>query len=468
MGSTLLRPLGRTGLLACPLGFGGYRVAEGNPVHEAALRSYLDRGGNLIDTSANYTDGLSERLVGRVIKDRPRDRLIVVTKGGYIQGQNMALVRSRPFPEVVSYSDDLWHCIHPEFLETQIRLSAERLQVETIDVYLLHNPEYYLTEIARHGGLGPADHDEFYRRVREAFRYLEDQVRSGRIRWYGISSNNYLLPTSDSTTTSVARCLAAAREVEEGHHFGVVQLPMNLYESGGALEQNNEGRTVLEFCRTNGIGVLVNRPLNAFAGNRMIRLADFVPPGSHPPGPSELRALLQPLRDHERDFSDRFTGSKEPEVGAAEMLEQIVPQLQSPAHLEQALGPYLIEPIRKWLASAQQEFGLRPEWPDWQSGFVERINASFEEIGRHLAAQQQETSDTVRRRLIAAGYPDEGETLSQMAVRALLSLPGLSSVLTGTRRPEYIQDLMEIPSRPSINAEKILREMRSGTSAENT
>jgi len=99
---------------------------------------------------------------------------------------------------------------------------------------------------------------------------------------------------------------------------------------------------------------------------------------------------------------------------------------------------------------------------------VERINASFEEIGRHLAAQQQETSDTVRRRLIAAGYPDEGETLSQMAVRALLSLPGLSSVLTGMRRPEYIQDLMEIPSRPSINAEKILREMRSGTSAENT
>jgi aryl-alcohol dehydrogenase-like predicted oxidoreductase len=468
MGSTMLRPLGRTGLLAFPIGFGGYRIAEGNTVHETALRSYFDRGGNLIDTSANYTDGLSERLIGRVIKEHPRDRMIVVTKGGYIQGQNMALARSRSFPEVVSYNDDLWHCIHPEFLETQIRLSAERLQLETMDVYLLHNPEYYLTQQARQGGPTASDHDEFYRRIRESFRYLEEKVREGKIRWYGISSNHFGLPTSDPVMSSVARCLAAAREVAEGHHFGVVQLPMNLYEPGGALEVNNEGKTVLEFCRMNGIGVLVNRPLNAFSRDRMIRLADFVPPGSRPPGPPELRSLLQPLRDHERDFSDRFTGSKDPEVGAAEMLEQIVPQLQSPAHLEQALGPYLIEPIRKWLASAQQEFGLRPEWSDWQTGFVERINVSFEEIGRYLAAQQQETSEAVRRRLIVSGYPDEGETLSQMAVRVLLSLPGLSSVLAGMRRPEYIQDLMEIPSRPAIDGEKILRELPSGTSDKNT
>jgi len=377
MGSTMLRPLGRTGFLSFPIGFGGYRIAEGNAVHETALRSYLDRGGNLIDTSANYTDGQSERLLGRVIKDYSRDRLILVTKGGYIQGQNMTLAQSRSFPEVVAYADGLWHCIHPEFLETQIRLSAERLQVETIDVYLLHNPEYYLTQIAHHGHIGPADHDEFYRRIREAFRFLENQVRSGKIRWYGISSNNYLLPPSDPTMTSVMRCLAAAREVGDGHHFGVVQLPMNLYETGGALEENNEGRTVLEFCRANGIGVLVNRPLNAFWRNRMIRLADFVKPGSTAPGPQELHSILQPLREHERNFSSRFTDSKEPEVGAAEMLEHIVPQLQSPAHLEQALGPYIIEPIRNWLDTAQKEFGLRPDWSEWQSGFVERVNASF-------------------------------------------------------------------------------------------
>jgi len=463
MTDSILRPLGRTGLFAYPLGFGCYRIAEGQPVHEAALRAYLDRGGNLIDTSANYTDGQSERLVGRVIKDYARDRPIVVTKGGYIQGENMALAKSRSFPEVVAYADGLWHCIHPEFLETQIRLSCERLQVDTIDVYLLHNPEYYLSRIARHGTITPADHDEFYRRIREAFRFLEEKVRSGKIRWYGISSNNYGLPPSDPTMTSVSRCLAAAREIAGDHHFGIVQLPMNLFESGGALEKNNDGQSVLEFCRANGIGVLVNRPLNAFSRSQMIRLADFAPPGSSPAEPERIPTMLEPLRRHERKFSERFTGSKDPEVGAAEMLEEIIPRLKSPAHLEQAVGPYIIEPIKNWLGPAQREFGSRPDWNEWQKEFVELVNGLFEEIGRYIASQQQGTSDAVRRRLVEAGYPNGAspETLSRMAVRVLLSLPGLSCALVGMRRPEYVQDLMDAPSRPPAPGREILGRFQS-------
>ncbi|MBI3995759.1 MAG: aldo/keto reductase [Nitrospirae bacterium] len=461
MDRSFFRPLGRTGSSVHPLGFGSYRIGEGNDLQEAALRSYLDRGGNLIDTSANYTDGQSERLIGRVIKDYPRDGLILVTKGGYIQGQNMALAKSRSFPEVVAYADGLWHCIHPEFLETQIRLSAERLQVGTIDIYLLHNPEYYLTQIAHHGKISAADHDEFYRRIREAFRFLEEKVRTGRIRWYGISSNHYGLPASDQTATSVARCLAVAREVADEPHFSVVQLPMNLFESGGALEANNEGQTVLEFCRSNGIGVLVNRPLNAFSKNQMIRLADFIKPGFPPPGPEAIRSLLQPLRRHEERFSKLFTGSKESDVGTADMLEQIIPQLQSPAHLEQAVGPYIIEPVKNWLSSAQEEFGRRPEWNGWQKEFVELINGLFEEISRYLASLQQGASDAVRRRLIEAGYPASTETLSQMAIRVLLSLPGLSCVLVGMRRTEYVQDLMDLPSTPPMPGEEILHRFKT-------
>ena len=99
------RPLGSTGLACHPLGFGCYRIADGNVEHEAALRNYLGRGGNLIDTSANYTDGQSEILVGRVVKSYPRDQVIVVTKGGYIQGQNMQLAQSQTFSEVVKYGE---------------------------------------------------------------------------------------------------------------------------------------------------------------------------------------------------------------------------------------------------------------------------------------------------------------------------------------------------------------------------
>ncbi|MCB0834288.1 MAG: aldo/keto reductase, partial [Bacteroidetes bacterium] len=145
----MLRPLGNTSLSCYPLGFGSYRVNEGNPVHEAALRSYLDNGGNLVDTSSNYGDGLSEILVGRVVKDFVREKIIVVTKAGYMQGQNLSLAKTRAFPEVVEFGEGLWHCIHPEFLESQVEQSLRRMKLEVLDVFLLHNPEYFINYTAR-------------------------------------------------------------------------------------------------------------------------------------------------------------------------------------------------------------------------------------------------------------------------------------------------------------------------------
>lgn len=453
MSSDPRRPLGRTGFLCHPIGFGCYRIAEGEPGHEAALRAYLERGGNLIDTSANYTDGLSEKLVGRVLKDRSRESVFVVTKGGYIQGQNMTLALSRKFPDVVTYAEGLWHCIHPDFLETQIQRSMERMQIQTIDAFLLHNPEYFLTEIAHRHPPTPADHAEFYRRIDGAFRFLEEQARAGRIRWYGVSSNHFGLDEKDPAMTSVSRCLVIAKTISADHRFNVVQLPLNLYEGGGALAPNNNGRTVLEFCRENRIGVLANRPLNAFSNNRMIRLADFVPAGTTPPGPSDFSAGLEPLKRHERLFAETFGASEHDTVETSDLFERLIVQLQSPAHLEQVLGQYLIDPIREWLAGANRELGNRPEWMVWQRTFVELINRSIEESGRYLAAQQQSGSDEVRSRLIRAGYPQENaESLSQMAVRILLGLPGLSCTLVGMRRPEYVADLMGLPSKPPLSS----------------
>lgn len=39
-----------------------------------------------------------------------------------------------------------WHCIHPDFLADQWTRSAERLGLETIDIYLLHNPVHFLSD----------------------------------------------------------------------------------------------------------------------------------------------------------------------------------------------------------------------------------------------------------------------------------------------------------------------------------
>jgi aryl-alcohol dehydrogenase-like predicted oxidoreductase len=456
-----LRPLGATGIACHPLGFGCYRIGEGSPLQAEALASYLDRGGNLIDTSANYMDGESELLVGKMLQHRDRNGVIVVTKGGYIQGRNMELAQGRNFPEVVKYAEGVWHCIHPEFLETQVQLSLQRLQVSCIDVYLLHNPEYYLEDIAHHRPLQPADHDEFYRRIQEAFRFLEDRVQKGLVRWYGVSSNNYPLPDSAPTHTSVARTLAAADAVAAGHHFRVVQLPVNLFESGGAIERNNSGKTVLAFCAEKGIGVLANRPLNAYHENRLVRLADFVAPGQKPPAEDMLRELLRPMAEHEQKLVQELKGSLLGPGIAASLLD-VVPQIRSVTHWEQAAGPYVIRPIQGWLQQCRRDLAGRPGWEQWQSEFIRRITAVLEGIPRHLSAVQQEVSDRVRARLAQAGYPPSGEPLSRLALNVLLGLDGLSCVLVGMRRPEYVEDAMGAVGMERVDSFGILARMRGG------
>ena len=457
------RPLGDTGLSCHMLGFGCYRVVDGNSEHEAAIRAYLARGGNLIDTSANYGDGASEELVGRVLHGIARDRVIVVTKGGYIQGRNMELAEQRNFPEVVEYGQGIWHSIHAEFLETQIELSLERLQLDATDVYLLHNPEYFLEDIRQKRELASQDIDEFYRRIREAFRFLESQVAAGKIRWYGVSSNNFGLPAApDSASpvtamTSVSRCLSEARAVSADHHFRVVQLPLNLYETGGALEPNNDGRTVLEFCRGHGVGVLANRPLNAFYRNRMIRLADWIPAGQRP-GPEMIEAMAAPLRQREREFSEAF-GTRPTLPGGetvSQLLLRLAPGLPKFSNAEQIIGAELIAPIQTWLGSARDQHGENPEWASWMQSFVETINTTLGELGRLLGAKQQGQSDGVRVKLREAGFDLPRQSLSRLALATLGGLPGLSSTLVGMRRRGYVDDAFGVTEMESVDGRAVL------------
>ncbi|MCS7079665.1 MAG: aldo/keto reductase [Chloracidobacterium sp.] len=453
------KPLGQTGLWCHPLGFGCYRIEEDNPAHEAALRDYLARGGNLIDTSANYTDGGAERTIGRVLRDVDRASVIVVTKGGYIQGENMRLAQRRNFPEVVKYGPGLWHCIHPEFLATQIERSRERMGLATLDVFLLHNPEYFLNACKKRG-VTAADHDEFYRRIREAFAFLETQVAAGTIRFYGISSNNFPLPADDPTQTSIARCLAQAEAVTPNHHFRVVQFPLNLFETGAATEANNEGLTPLAFCAAKGIGTLANRPLNAFTQQRMIRLADFAVQ-------SELSSLeslahaLSPLRAHETTLTTDF-GLTPPVGGLAGRLLQLAPQLDSVFVWEQNAYQLVILPVQEWLSQVKPPSHRQAAFAVWRDRFIELANEALTILADFAAAQSQRQSDSVQRRLAAAGYADDRRTLSQMAVNTLRSLPNLSCVLVGMRQTRYVADMFEVLALPMVDGEAILRSFAVG------
>ncbi len=64
----------------------------------------------------------------------------MATKGGYITPTTTDV--NKVYQNVITLSEGLAYSLSPSFLEDQITLSLERLQMDTIDLYMLHNPEH--------------------------------------------------------------------------------------------------------------------------------------------------------------------------------------------------------------------------------------------------------------------------------------------------------------------------------------
>ena len=72
---------------------GLYRMSIRSSEHKEALISALENGCNLLDTSSNYTDGESEKLIGEVLGENPQYTPAIISKAGYIQGINIEHIR---------------------------------------------------------------------------------------------------------------------------------------------------------------------------------------------------------------------------------------------------------------------------------------------------------------------------------------------------------------------------------------
>ncbi|HEY3121042.1 MAG TPA: aldo/keto reductase [Vicinamibacteria bacterium] len=459
-------PLGRTGLTVSRIGFGGYRVDDETDEHRSALRAALGGGVNLVDTSTNYMDGGSERLIGQVLSGLARegglrrDEVVIVSKIGYVQGSNLEQAQEReqagrPFPEMVKYADGVWHCIHPEFLADQLPRSLERLQVDALDVCLLHNPEYYLSDAhERSHGTLERRREEFYRRLREAFAFLEGEATAGRIRFYGVSSNTCVRPEHDPEATSLEQMLAAAREAGgEGHRFRVLQLPLNLLEFGP------RHRAVLEKAAAEGVGVLVNRPLNAMADDGMIRLASLE---TEPP-PVDLEGQLATVAELEsqyrRDIASRLRaaqGSVPPDqlFRWSEELREAAAQVRGLEHWRamesQRVLPLLLHAVQA-LDRGLAGGALADAWQAWRNRYLPEVQKLLDELRRRASRETRASLSTITAAVDPLLPPERrGESVSRKALWVLASTPGVSSVLNGMRSPAYVADALGVVAWPPL------------------
>ncbi len=449
------------------IGFGSYRIDNRIEEHFNSLKRAIDSGITTIDTSANYSDGRSEILIGNILNDlvengsMKREDFFLITKGGYMQGNNynFALKKKEqgiPFPEVVEFDKGLWHCIHPIFLEDQINRQLYRLDQADkgyIDVYLLHNPEYFL-KYARKNAFDKEEATEtYYKRIKAAFEFLEEKVSEGKIKYYGISSNTFTENSILFDFTSLEKVYEIAVNISENHHFKIIQLPFNLVESGAFFEKNQlqNTKTVLEFANEHGITVIVNRPLNAITETGLIRLADF---SSGPFSREELLKYLEVIASMEEDF---LTGAEanlflEPEdfiilksnFNFSELLKNYWEKFGSIEHL----NDYIEFSFSYRLHALMDFFDEKVKDEHFSDKFDKYVKFVFKVLNL-ITNCYKEKADLRSKHfhsIIDKHLEKEFQhlTLSQKAVLVINSVPGVDCVLVGARKETYVDDIKQV------------------------
>ena len=398
--------------------FGTYRISEHNPQHIAALKEAINSGVTMIDTSSNYMDGSAERAIALAFREFDDDiveNIEIVSKVGYIQNENMQRHLESPFDEVVEYSEDCFHSISQSFIEDQLTHSLKRLERTSLDCYLLHNPEYYILDAIKKNISKDDRLDGMYKRFFDAFLALELEVKNGRIKSYGISSNSFSKFRSDEEFLPYEDLLTlaedAAHEIgNEKHSFTTIELPINL------LEQN--GLKCASWSKENGLRVLVNRPLNAQDEGLMYRLADY---------------------DESREYYNHFNELME--VCDNEMLRSLfnlLEQLDDNKHKFGWIGDYdsflfaqVIPSLKTFLEPIDEENR------ETMYNFIDMFLTEYRKMVAYECSKS--TRIKLKQNLVECTL-----SIQECALRFLMEQENIDYVLVGMRKPSYVHEIMSL------------------------
>lgn len=168
----------------------------------AVVDAALDAGINFFDTADCYGAGQSEEFLGKALKGR-RNKAIIATKFGIKMGEDMEGAR-------------------PEYVRQALDASLKRLQVDTIDLYQIHQPDPE-TPIA------------------DTLQALNEAAKAGKVREIGCSNFS-------------AEQMSAARDTPGPRYFSSVQNDYSL------IHREPEAQ-VLPECAREGAGFLPYFPL---------------------------------------------------------------------------------------------------------------------------------------------------------------------------------------------------------------
>jgi aryl-alcohol dehydrogenase-like predicted oxidoreductase len=204
------RFLGRTGLKVSELCLGA--MTFGRETDETTSQQILDRfadaGGNFVDTADVYSRGLSEVVLGRWLRGKPRDDFVIATKVRFAMGEG---------PNEVGLSR--------KHIMAALEASLRRLGTDYIDLYQVHSWDQTTP-------------------LEETLSTLDSLVKSGKVRYIGASNHTGW---------------QLQKAIDTSNHHGwepyvCLQPLYNLLDREVELD-------LLPVCRNEGLGVICWSPL---------------------------------------------------------------------------------------------------------------------------------------------------------------------------------------------------------------
>ncbi|MHB1285942.1 MAG: aldo/keto reductase [Leptospirales bacterium] len=209
--------LGRTGLKISPLALGtmtfGTEWGWGSEktIAKTLFDRYIDAGGNFVDTADMYTGGTSESWIGEFVSDRKlRDRVVITTKFSFSAEPGNPNAGGNGRKNILR----------------AVEGSLKRLRTDYIDLYLLHAWDTVTP-------------------VEEVMRTFDDLVRSGKVRYVGLSD-------TPSWYAARAQTLAEWRGWE----------PISALQLEYSLVERNIEREFTRLCQELGMGIMAWSPLS--------------------------------------------------------------------------------------------------------------------------------------------------------------------------------------------------------------
>lgn len=200
------RRLGKSDLKVSAIGLGtgqfgaktwGYGVIYRDKDILNVIHAAIDSGITLFDSSETYSDGLSESLLGQALREHDRDDFVILSKAAP------------------------WNLRYNNLIKAAER-SLKRLNVNAIDLYLVHYPNPFVP-------------------MKETFNAMEKLVQQGKIRYFGVSNFSKVL-------------LKRAQESLSRYKIVANQLEYNI------LSRRAE-KGLIPYCRNQNIGLIAYSPL---------------------------------------------------------------------------------------------------------------------------------------------------------------------------------------------------------------